>query len=145
VTIAGDHLTRSPLETVALAGRLARLLKPGDAVGLVGELGAGKTEFVRGIVAALGTPSEVSSPSFVRLHSYGGEPPLHHADFYLAKSEDDAADYGLDELLANGAIVLVEWADRFPHLLPEDAWWVWIEWPGQALEVRSIRIAHGNS
>jgi len=144
MTIPGSYKSHSPTETMALAGSFAVLLKPGDSVGLVGELGAGKTEFVRGIVAALRTTSEVSSPSFVRLHSYGGDPALYHADFYLAKSVDDAADYGLDELLSNGAIVLIEWADQFPQLLPRDAWWIAIEWQGGDEQERLISISRGN-
>ena len=119
--------SNSPLDTAAIAGRLARKLRSGDLVALTGELGAGKTEFARGIVAAMGRESEVSSPSFVRVHSYGGSPLLIHADFYLAKSEADALDYGLDEYLTSGAIVMVEWADRFPYLITPGAWWVEIK------------------
>ncbi len=103
-------------------------------------LGAGKTEFVRGIVEGLGVEAEVSSPSFVRVHAYGGDPQVFHADFYLAKSEADALDDGLDELVTAGGIVLVEWADRFPHLIPPGSWWISIEWPGGEEDMRKIRI-----
>jgi len=122
-----SFISNSPGETSAIARELAVQLIAGDFVALTGELGAGKTEFVRGVVAARGVAAPVSSPSFVRLHSYGGEPPIYHADFYLAKSEDDAADYGVEELLDDGGIVLAEWAELFPGLIPPYAWRIRIE------------------
>lgn len=81
----------------------------------------------------------MSSPSFVRVHSYGGTPPIFHLDFYLAKSEEDALDYGIDELLASGSIVLAEWADIFPRLTPNEAVRVLIELGEDEMD-RIIRI-----
>jgi len=124
--ILGTHKSGSPLETRRLAENFARQLKAGSTVVLIGELGAGKTEFVRGIARALGVDKLVASPSFVRLHAYGGNPSLYHADFYLAKSEVDAADYGLEDSCIQDGIVLIEWGDRFPNLIPPKAWKVTI-------------------
>ncbi len=124
--IEGTHFTTSPSATRRLAKRFASQLRAGDTVSLVGQLGAGKTEFVRGIASAWGVEKSVASPSFVRVHAYGGTPPLFHADFYLAKSEEDASDYGLDELTTQNGIVLVEWGERFQHLLPKNCWIVTI-------------------
>lgn len=126
-SIIGIHTSSTPTATRKLAKRFAACLEAGDTVILIGQLGAGKTEFVRGVAEARGLKGEVASPSFVRLHAYGGTPPLYHADFYLAKSEEDAADYGLDELSADGGVVLVEWGERFARLLPPISWKVSIE------------------
>lgn len=136
------YTSTSPAATRRFARRFAGLLSPGDLVSLTGQLGAGKTEFVRGVAAFWGVNQRVSSPSFVRVHSYGGNPPLFHADFYLAKSLEDALDYGLDELIEQGGVVLVEWGERFAEILPGACFHVRINLDNKAVNNRRIEISH---
>jgi tRNA threonylcarbamoyladenosine biosynthesis protein TsaE len=104
--------TESEDQTVAAAHRLAERLPPGALVLLTGDLGAGKTAFVRGLAAGLGIdPDEVSSPTFTLIQEYRGARVLRHVDLYrLQGAETD--DLGLDELAEDGAVVAIEWAER---------------------------------
>ncbi|MHC4846753.1 MAG: tRNA (adenosine(37)-N6)-threonylcarbamoyltransferase complex ATPase subunit type 1 TsaE, partial [Planctomycetota bacterium] len=122
--------------THALASEMAAALSPGDVLALVGELGAGKTEFVRGLAHALDVPADVpvSSPSYLLLNVYrGGRLPLAHFDAYFMSGADDLERAGLAELRAEGCAVVIEWADRVGEALPEDARWLTLE-PGDAGE-----------
>jgi tRNA threonylcarbamoyladenosine biosynthesis protein TsaE len=113
------YVTQSEQETFALAERLAKTLAAGTAVLLFGDLGAGKTAFVRGLAAGLGIdPAEVSSPTFVLIQQYRGPVPLTHVDLYRLDSAAAVEDLGLDEL-ASGAVLAVEWADRLPRAVGE--------------------------
>ncbi len=114
-------LTSCPEETRRLGEILGRHLKKGDVVALRGDLGAGKTCFVQGIARGLGVPEEeyVRSPSFVIINEYRGSIPLYHLDFYRL-SEEEIKDLHIDEYLHQG-VAVVEWADRAPGLLPEEA------------------------
>jgi tRNA threonylcarbamoyladenosine biosynthesis protein TsaE len=88
---------------------------------LIGELGAGKTALVRGIAAGLGTPPVfVSSPTFVLVHEYRGRLPLVHIDLYRLHTHAEAESIGLSDYFTGQAITAIEWADRFPALLPDD-------------------------
>jgi tRNA threonylcarbamoyladenosine biosynthesis protein TsaE len=117
---ARELVSRSPEETRALGASLGRVLRTGDFVGLVGELGAGKTAFVRGVAEGAGVPErEVSSPSFAIVQPYRGRVPLHHADLYRLADEDELYATGFHDVLAQGA-TLVEWLDRIPRAAPED-------------------------
>ena len=110
------HTTRSEQETAAIANALAEELQPGDVLLLSGNLGAGKTAFVRGLAEGLGIdPREVSSPTFTLVHEYrGGRFALYHVDLYrLDRAATD--DLGLDELGARDGVVAVEWPDRLTH------------------------------
>jgi tRNA threonylcarbamoyladenosine biosynthesis protein TsaE len=103
---------------------VGRLLKGGEIVLLEGDLGYGKTVFARGIAAGLGIPpEEVSSPSFTLVHEYrGGRVPLFHLDLYrLERPDEEASGLGIEEILAAGGVVLVEWGDRLPPYLRRDA------------------------
>ncbi len=108
-----DVITRSEAETAAVGARLAQGLRPGDVIHLLGDLGAGKTVFVRGLVSGLGLdPDDVSSPTFTLIQEYRGPVTLFHVDLYrLAGAE--VSDLELDALTADG-IVAIEWADRLP-------------------------------
>jgi tRNA threonylcarbamoyladenosine biosynthesis protein TsaE len=114
VAEARTILSQSDAETEAAGAALAATLGPGARVLLYGELGAGKTAFVRGLAAGLGVdPDEVSSPTFTLVQEYRGRLPLIHVDLYrLASGEVD--DLGLDALAANG-VVAIEWAERMPR------------------------------
>jgi tRNA threonylcarbamoyladenosine biosynthesis protein TsaE len=114
--------TGSEEETIALGERLARTLPPGATVLLIGNLGAGKTTLAKGIVRGLGAaPAEdVSSPTFTLIHEYGSPAAVYHVDLYRLDSSRDAATLGLDELFDSPALVLVEWGERFPELMPRE-------------------------
>jgi len=107
-------VTESEMDTMELGASLADSLTPGSVVLLEGELGAGKTAFVRGLANGLGAPEEdVSSPTFTLVQEYRGRLPLLHADLYRI-SGDEADDLGLDELGRDG-IVAIEWAAKLPR------------------------------
>ena len=111
-------------ETVDLGRGLGRALKGGELLLLQGDLGYGKTAFARGVAAALGIlPEEVSSPSFTLVHEYkGGRVPLFHLDLYrLETPEEEVGALGIEEILAAGGVVLVEWGEKLPPFLRRGA------------------------
>jgi tRNA threonylcarbamoyladenosine biosynthesis protein TsaE len=107
----------SARETEALAGRLARQLEPGDVVLVSGELGAGKTTFVRGACRALGVAGKVASPTFTIGHRYQGEPDVSHLDLYRFRALEPA-EWGDLEPYFDDAIVFVEWPEAGLQSLP---------------------------
>ncbi len=111
-------LTTSEAETEGVAATLARRLRAGDVVLLVGDLGAGKTVFVRGLATGLeADPEEVSSPTFTLIQEYkGGRLPLYHVDLYRLTARE-AGDLGLEELTSGEAIVAIEWAEKLEEPL----------------------------
>lgn len=116
--------TCSEEETSAAGERLAASLRPGDLVLLYGDLGSGKTAFVRGLARGLGAdPEEVSSPTFTLVQEYPGRVTLFHVDLYRL-DEREADDLGLEELILGDGVVAIEWAER------------WRGRPGDAIEVR---------
>ena len=112
-----EAVTGSPEETEALAGRLARLLRPGDVVAVGGELGAGKTTFVRGAARALGVTGPVSSPTFTLGHVYDAPTPVAHLDLYRVAGID-AAEWGDLEPYFDGTVAFVEWPEHAGDWLP---------------------------
>ncbi len=111
-------MTRDPAETRDLAARLAAAARPGDLLCLVGDLGAGKTQFAKGFAVGLGVVDTVSSPTFVLMAEYDGRLPMFHLDLYrLADAADALAGGLLDERQLAG-VVLVEWAERLGDALP---------------------------
>ena len=120
-------ITTGDAETAAVGASLAHTLGAGDIVLLVGDLGAGKTAFVRGLAAGLGAdPDDVSSPTFTLVQQYRGRVRIEHADLYRVSGREDVEDLALDELARGGAVVAVEWADRYPGTWPASAIWVHI-------------------
>jgi tRNA threonylcarbamoyladenosine biosynthesis protein TsaE len=116
--------SHAPAETLAFARSKASALQRGDVLALCGDLGAGKTHFVKGLAAGLGYTGEVTSPTFTLIHEYvGGRLPLYHFDFYRLDSEDEALRLGLEEYVAGDGVCVVEWADKFPALLPPETRW----------------------
>lgn len=112
-------VSTSPEETVAAGRALAQRLAPGSCVALAGELGAGKTHFVRGLVAGWGGAEEATSPTFALVHEYTTpRGPVFHLDLYRAQSADEVWSAAHDELGSTHGLIVVEWADRFPELLP---------------------------
>jgi tRNA threonylcarbamoyladenosine biosynthesis protein TsaE len=111
--------------TREVAAQLVPDLKAGSVVALVGDLGAGKTEFVKGLAAGLFSPAVVTSPTFTLIHEYlGGRLPLYHMDFYRLSSEDELDEIGFDDYLSQAGVCAVEWANRFPERIPGTAIWV---------------------
>jgi tRNA threonylcarbamoyladenosine biosynthesis protein TsaE len=112
----------SPEDTRTLGEALGRVLQDGDFVGLVGDLGAGKTELARGIARGVGIRDEdVTSPSFAIVHQHHGRIPLTHADLYRLTGRSDLDGTGFHELRDGPGATLVEWVDRVPGAAPPDA------------------------
>lgn len=113
------HITQSEVQTADVARSLADTLRAGDVLLLSGNLGAGKTAFVRGLAEGLGIdPREVSSPTFTLIHEYrGGRLTLYHADLYRLQ-RTATADLGLEELGVGDGVLAIEWPDRLTHNLP---------------------------
>jgi len=110
-TTLRDEITHSPAETEALGERFGKRLRVGDLVLLTGELGAGKTTFVRGVAHGSESAAPVASPTFQLVRVYPGRVQVAHVDLYRIESSSELGDLGLDELLDQGAVV-VEWGDR---------------------------------
>lgn len=119
--------TRSADETRALGALIATLVEPGDVLLLSGGLGAGKTTLTKGLVAALGSDEEVTSPTFTLLRTYATRPVVAHVDCWRLEQLGEIADLGLDEFLDDGAVVVVEWGEAAAPLVGEDALLVAVE------------------
>jgi tRNA threonylcarbamoyladenosine biosynthesis protein TsaE len=131
-------LCPSPEATHAAGVALGQRLFPGAFVALVGDLGAGKTAFTKGIGEGLGVISRIQSPTYVLVQAHeGGRVPLWHADWYRLGEAGELDAIGFFDLLEQGAVV-VEWADRFPEALPDDRLEVRMEIRGHE---RSLHIA----
>src|ERR1051325_6602372 len=114
------YTTSSEGETIALGVQIAHELPRRAVVLLIGNLGAGKTTLAKGIVEGLGaaSPDEVSSPTFTLVHEYGDR--VYHVDLYRLDDRAAVGTLGLDELFDREVVVLIEWGERFPELLPEE-------------------------
>jgi tRNA threonylcarbamoyladenosine biosynthesis protein TsaE len=116
-------LSKSDAETLELGAKLGRLLAPGDFIALVGELGAGKTQFAKGVALGLevdpGTP--VTSPTYNLLNIYGGRLPLYHFDLYRLHGCDEAQELGFEEYFFGEGACVVEWAQRLGIETPKQA------------------------
>ena len=132
-------VTTTPDETVAAGRALAARLAPGSTVALSGELGAGKTHFVRGMVGGWGGAEDATSPTFTLVHEYATpRGPVFHFDLYRAESAEEIWASAHDELENSDGLVVVEWADRFPALLPPDAVRVTIAHHGEGRRLITI-------
>ena len=134
-----SYKTHSEDETIALGRLLARQLPEKAVVLLIGNLGAGKTALAKGILNGLGVASveEVTSPTFTLIHEYG-DGRAYHLDLYRLDTVAEVETLGLDELFDRRAVVLIEWGERFPGLLPADR--VEIELTTEADESRTIQV-----
>jgi tRNA threonylcarbamoyladenosine biosynthesis protein TsaE len=135
---AASVVAATPEQTAAGGEALARTLGPGDVVALYGELGAGKTCFVQGLVRGLGVTALATSPTFVLVNEYRGRLPVHHVDAYRTGSLTELLDLGLLDLMGGDGVTLIEWAERAEPLLPPRAVRVRIEGVGD--EPRTLTI-----
>ena len=111
-------LSHSREETEAAGRELGATLHAGDVVALTGELGAGKTCFIQGLVRGLGVTGPATSPTFVLINEYRGRLPVHHVDAYRTESLTEVMDLGLPELFDEGGVTVIEWAEKLEPLLP---------------------------
>jgi len=119
-----NHRVKSPEEMEELGRATAARVGPGVVIALVGGLGAGKTHWTKGLVAGLGSPAEVTSPTFGLVHEYpGGSVPVFHLDFYRLETAQELIALGWDEYLDARGLIVAEWGDKFPELLPAGTWW----------------------
>lgn len=135
--------TESEDETIALGERIAAELPATAVVLLIGELGAGKTTLAKGIVQGLGaaTPDDVSSPTFTLIHEYS--PSVYHIDLYRLDTAAEVATLGLDEIFDRRAVVLIEWGERFPELMPEQRVEIRLRADGEnSREIELSAVAH---
>lgn len=109
-------------ETIGFGRKLGMLLSPGDTIALVGELGAGKTTLVKGIVQGLGVTDRrvVKSPTFALVHKYEGRIPIYHFDAYRLEDGEEMLDIGSDEMIYGNGVAIVEWADKVSGYLPKE-------------------------
>jgi tRNA threonylcarbamoyladenosine biosynthesis protein TsaE len=113
------RLSSNPEETRFIGSEFVGNVTTGTVLRLIGDLGAGKTEFVKGLALGLGIDAEVTSPTFTILHEHrGGRLPLFHFDFYRLREEWELDEIGFDEYLIEGGVCAIEWGDRFPNRLP---------------------------
>lgn len=112
--------TESPAATRALGERLAHMLRAGDVLLLLGDLGAGKSELTRGIAKGLGITATVASPSFTILNVYDeGRLPLYHFDWYRLNGAEELYEMGMDEYLGGDGVAVVEWPSQCPEAIPK--------------------------
>lgn len=115
--------TPEAMET--LGAQAARDARHGTVIALVGDLGAGKTHWTKGFVRALGSPAEVTSPTFGLVHEYaGGRLPVYHFDFYRIDTAPELIGLGWDEYLDEGGAIIAEWGDKFPEVFPAGTRWL---------------------
>ena len=132
-------ISNSPAETEAIGRRFAKDAQVGSVLALEGELGSGKTLFTKGLVAGLGSNAAVTSPTFTIIHEYpGGRLPIYHFDFFRLEDRQSVARLGLDNYFFGDGVSVIEWADRFPELIPEKARWILFEI--QSENTRAINV-----
>jgi tRNA threonylcarbamoyladenosine biosynthesis protein TsaE len=124
--------TKSAFETIRIGRSIGRHLRSGDVVALVGELGTGKTQFIKGLAAGVGVgrPTYISSPSFTLINEYPGRVPFYHLDLYRLEQEKEAEELGLEDYFQSGGITAIEWADRIPSLLPKEMFLIYFAYTG---------------
>jgi tRNA threonylcarbamoyladenosine biosynthesis protein TsaE len=120
-----EERAESPEAMEALGHEAAASAGPGAVIALTGGLGAGKTHWTKGFVAGIGSRDDVTSPTFGLLHEYhGGRLPVFHLDFYRLESAAELVALGWDELVEEGGVIIAEWGDKFPELLPPNTRWL---------------------
>ena len=131
--------TTSPEETESVGFEFAKTLSRGDCLAMKGDLGAGKTAFVRGMAKYLCPKARVQSPTYTIVNSYGGKIPLYHFDMYRIDGEESLYSTGFFDYLDAGGICAVEWSEKIEDFLPDDRYTVTIEKTGE--ETREITVS----
>ena len=139
-----EFITHSAGETEALGARLAGQLRPGDVIAYLGDLGAGKTAFTRGLARGLGINEPVTSPTYTIVNEYQGRLPLFHFDMYRLSDDDELFDLGWEDYLARGGVCAVEWSENVAEAL-EDPITVTLEKDPAAEDTRRITITGGRN
>lgn len=135
-----ELVSASPEESLTIGRAVGRALAPGDVVGLIGDLGAGKTWLTKGIAHGLGVaPEEVTSPTFVLMHMHQGRLSLAHFDAYRLGRGAELLDLGAEETFFGDGVTVVEWADRVADVLPADRLEIALEATGE--QERTLRVA----
>jgi tRNA threonylcarbamoyladenosine biosynthesis protein TsaE len=132
--------TSSPEETIALGCCIGEKLQSGDVVCLTGDLGAGKTHLSKGIAQGLGIVEAVTSPTYTILQVYQGRIDLYHFDLYRLERPDQLEDIGFDECVYGHGVTLIEWADKFMEVMPQEYMKIRIEYHGHQSEGRRILV-----
>jgi len=133
-------ISNSASESAAIGRQLAKEVDAGSILALKGELGSGKTQFTKGLVAGLGSSVPVTSPTFTIIHEYpGGRLPVYHFDFFRLENRQSVAQLGLDDYFFGDGISVIEWADRFPESIPEQARWILFEIKSESARMISTR------
>lgn len=129
-------ISNSAEETIAAGRKYGRTAVKGEVFALTGDLGAGKTQFVKGFVAGLESRAEVTSPTFVLVHEYeDGRLPVYHFDFFRLDHSDAVLRLGFDDYVFGEGVSLIEWADRYSALIPDHAKWLSFE-----LKSKNVRV-----
>ena len=140
--MVATFISNSPDETESFGRKFAGTVKSGDIIALTGDLGSGKTQFVKGLASALGATTTATSPTFTLLHEYsGGRFPIYHFDFFRVEDRQSAERLGLDDYFFGDGLSVIEWADRFPDLIPENARWVSFETKSETQRTISVQGA----
>jgi len=129
-----ELISRSPEETLEMGRELARRINSPMLVLLTGDLGSGKTTFTKGLISGLGAAAEeeVTSPTFTLIHEYRGpKATLYHIDLYRVETQRDLDTLGLDDLMGDQSILLIEWGEKFPRFLRERDVEIVLEWAGE--------------
>lgn len=120
-----EQITASEEETLQAGYRFGEQLEPGDVVCLRGDLGAGKTHFIKGVASRFGfDPDRVSSPTYTLINEYNAELSLYHFDCYRLKSEREALEIGAEEYFYGDGLSMVEWPEKIEGLIPSEAIWI---------------------
>lgn len=139
-----EYISHSVEQTRALGVRIGELLAGGEVIALIGPLGAGKTQWVKGLSDGAGVTDldAVNSPTFVLVNEYAGRVYIHHLDAYRLTGPTELRALGFDEMIDSGSTVIVEWADRVMSILPEDRLTITLEIAGPT-ERRIRGVANG--
>lgn len=135
------YISNSPAETEEIGRQFAvKDVGVGSILALKGELGSGKTLFTKGLVAGLGCDATVTSPTFTIVHEYpGGRLPVYHFDFFRLDDRPSVARLGLDDYFFGDGVSVIEWADRFPEFIPEQARWFSFEIKSETQRVIGLK------
>lgn len=138
-----ERYSASEQETEAIGREMAQRLAPGAVVAFTGDLGAGKTAFVRGMAQGLGISQRVTSPTFTIVNEYEGPTPLFHFDMYRLNGSEDLFDIGWEDYLSRGGVCAVEWSEQVADALPEGTVYVTLTRHPEHDGWRSITVEGG--